>query len=355
MKPIVIDLTCKSFNCLTINLLHDTDTDDIQDEEDCVIKDKGKDGKRLIIDMSYDTDSEDIQHEEDNVMKGKRKDGKWSFNDIKNINWEKTKRKRRYNRKRFHQNKTQKKRYRCSEVVNLLLSSPGLRREGSTCVHMGKSTFVNIGHQIRNYFRRTNISRVKFLDIGHGHGCGLIDLSYVFGMTPVGIECDTLMYQGSVVHLKNYIKQMPEDQICLPYIPLKADALTLCAFGGAEVVYSWCNGAPVILMDKIYQTFIKDSTCKILITSEFYPNVDLKRDKLKRVQQVKGVFHGSSMELYFYAKYETHSKFMEINSNDATNAKIRESFKKASQFKNMHRSMKSKEYVEMIIDWANNV
>ena len=353
MKPVVIDLTCQSFNSWTINLLLDTDTNDIEEKKDNAIKNKGKERKRLIVDLSEETDS-DIENEV-NVMKGERKDGNWSFNNIKNINLEKVQRKRRYNRKRFHQYKTQKRRFCCNEVVKLFISSPNLSREGSTCLHMSKRTFVKIGNQLRNYFRRTNISSIKFLDIGHGHGCGLIDLSFVFGMTPVGIECDTLMYQGSVVHLKNYIKQMPEDQVTLPYIPLKADALTLSAFGGAEVVYNWCRGAPVVLMDKIYQSFIKDSTCEILITSEFYPNVVLKRDNLKRIQQVKGEFHGSSMELYFYAKYKTHSKLMEINSNDATDAKIRKSFKKASQFKNMHRSMKSKEYVEMIIDWANNV
>ena len=328
MEPVVIDLTCQSFNSLTINLLLDENNNDIEEKKENTIEDNGKKINRFIVDLSEETGS-DIENEVD-VIKDERKDGNFSFNNIKNISLGKVVRKRRYNRKRFHQYKTQKRRFRCNEVVKLMVSGPDLNREGSTCLHMSKRTFVKIGNSLRNFFKRTNISRIKFLDIGHGHGCGLIDLAFVFGMTPVGIECDTLMYQGSVQHLKNYIKQMPKNHTTLPYIPLKADALTLSSFGGAEVIYNWCRGAPVVLMDNIYQSFIKDSRCKILITSEDYPDVVLKRDNLKRIQQVKGEFHGSSMELYFYAKYKTHSKLMEINLNNATDAKIRRSFRKAS-------------------------
>ena len=74
---------------------------------------------------------------------------------------------------------------------------------------------------------------------------------------------------------------MTKNMICLPYIPLKANGLDLCAFGGAEVVYSWCRGAPVQLMHRIYKIFINDTICMVLITSEWYQNNNIERDNLE--------------------------------------------------------------------------
>ena len=68
---------------------------------------------------------------------------------------------------------------------------------------------------------------------------------------------------------------MNKNMIRLPYIPLKANGLDLCAFGGAEVVYGWCRGAPVQLMHRIYQNFNNNTTCMVLITSEWYHYNDL--------------------------------------------------------------------------------
>ena len=176
---------------------------------------------------------------------------------------------------------------------------------------MSKATFIKIGHQLCEFFNTDNISEVKILDVGHGHGCGLIDLSYEFGITPVGIEKDTLMYKGSLLHLKLYIEQQPSDHTCIPFIPINGDGLDLSTFGGAEVAYCWGKGAPVNLMHHMKTIFVNDETCKILITSKRYDDNTLMIDNLKRGMKMNGTFHTSSMVLYFYERKKQTQNYIQ--------------------------------------------
>ena len=199
---------------------------------------------------------------------------------------------------------------------------------------------VSIGKHLRNIFERKNISTLKFIDVGHGHGCGLIDLAYVSGMTAVGLEYDDVMYQGSVCHLKRYAKlKMDTNSVHLPYIPLKANGLQVCSLGGAEILYSWCNGAPPDLMESLYHSFVNDLTCKVLITSVRYHPYMLKADNIRQQGQVQGHFCKGTMMLYIYVKKSKTRYSPKIDSKDLIASKIKQSFDKAAQFKKMPKQM----------------
>ena len=323
-----MNIFCEPFKGETIDLTVETDSDS-------------------VIDLCNESDSEKTYCKETrNRMRNKK--------EIHQKGKKKTK--NEYNKRRHHVKKEKCRRFQPNEVANLMVSAIGFSREGSTLEHMSKSTFVAIGWNLRRIFNRMNISDLKFLDVGHGHGCGLIDLAYVFGMTAVGLECDDKMFQGSIIHLKRYVqKKIIPDSVYIPYIPLKANGLDLCSLGGAEVLYSWCRGAPPILMEKLYQTFVKDSTCIVLITSEWYHFSILKRDNLRQGAKLNGQFHSGTMVLYFYVKKSQTSCFPKTESKDLITTKIQQSFLKAAQFKKMPKPKKSKEYVQLLIDWASKL
>ena len=137
-----------------------------------------------------------------------------------------------YNKRRHHLKKAKCRRLQPNEVVKLMVSAIGFSRVGSTLEHMSTATFIAIGNSLRRIFNRTNISDIRFLDVGHGHGFGLIDLACVFGMTAVGLESDDIMFQGSIIHLKRYLqKKVTPDKVYIPYIPLKANGLDICSLG----------------------------------------------------------------------------------------------------------------------------
>ena len=311
--------------------------------------------KGETIDLTVETDSDsliDLCNESDSEMTLQQEITKRMCNK-KEIH---KKGKNAYNRRHHHLKKAKCRRLQPNEVVKLMVSAIGFSREGSTLEHMSTSSFIAIGNSLRRIFNRTNISDMRFLDVGHGHGFGLIDLACVFGMTAVGLESDDTMFQGSIIHLKRYVqKKVTPDKVYIPYIPLKANGLDICSLGGAEVLYSWCRGAPPILMEKLYQTFVKDSACIVLITSESYHISILERDNLRQGGKFNGQFQGGTMVLYFYVKEFQTSHGPKAESKDLIARKIQQSFLKAAQFKKMPKPKKSKEHVQLLIDWASKL
>ena len=293
-----------------------------------------------VIDLTNETDSENTNDNHD--------DNKALMNC-------KQEQKREYNRRRHHVKKSKCRRFQPNEVVKLMVSGIGISRKGSTMEQMCKATFVNIGVYLRKIFKRTNISTLKFIDVGHGHGCGLIDLAYVFGITAVGLEYDDVMYEGSVIHLKRYVKfKMNPKSIHLPYFPLKGNGLDVCSLGGAQVLYSWCNGAGPDLMENLYHSFVNDLTCIVLITSSRYHDSLLKQDNIRKYCQFQGHFCNGTFMLYIYVKKSKTRYSPKSEYNDVIASKIRKSFNLAAQFKQMQKEKKSKEFVISLINWACN-
>ena len=61
------------------------------------------------------------------------------------------------------------------------------------------------------------------------------------------------------------------------------------------------------------------------------------------------------MVLYFYVKEFQTSRGPKAESKDLIARKIQQSFLKAAQFKKMPKPKKSKEHVQLLIDWASKL
>ena len=110
------------------------------------------------------------------------------------------------------------------------------KRIGSTVNHYNRQFFSEVGKKLKSIFGITNIAHKKFLDVGHGLGLGLGDLSDLFGIGAVGIEVNPTVYDGSILRANDLIKKTEEKKY-VPFVPLRGDGYKLETFGGADIVY----------------------------------------------------------------------------------------------------------------------
>ena len=217
--------------------------------------------------------------------------------------------------------------------------------------------FLKVGENLKVIFHTTNISHKKFLDVGHGLGLGLDDLSHSFVISTVGIEVNPTTYNGSILRAKNLIKKMGEKKY-VPFVPLRGDGYRLKTFGGADIVYCWCRGQVADIFEHICRKSSEDPTAKVLITSENFNNGTLRFYGLNKVKQVNGDFPNGSMMMYFYAKDNILENNLKKEDepidygtlhNDIANA-----FQMTVRFKLLKKEKKTKEKLFNIINWAES-
>ena len=137
----------------------------------------------------------------------------------------------------------------------------------------------------------------------------------------------------------------------LPFYPIHANALYLNNFGGALVVYMWMKGAPKIVHDHIYRTFIDNRCARYFVTSTKCNEGKLKEDGLKYWGQIKGSHSQckGTMAIYIYSKVN-EKKISSLNDllPTVTSMQVRCAFELGQKFYNFKPKKKEESIKELI-------
>ena len=332
-------------NSVLIDLVTDEDSDNETKDTNNVY-----DGGRQLRGLNVEIKTKISCHKDKHKNIHRKNKYKKSYNQDVRCN-----RKNEYNRGRYHEKKKKRRRPKTPQFLDLMNSGPAKDRVGSTVIHFNQTFFREVGEKLKAIFSTTNISHKKFLDVGHGLGLGLDDLSDLFGISTVGIEVNPTTYNGSILRAEDLIKKMGKKKY-VPFVPLRGDGYGLKTFGGADIVYCWCRGQQANIFEHICRKFSEDPTAKVFITSEKFSDDTTKFYGLNMEDQVNGKFPKGTMMMYFYVKRNISEIQLKKEDEPGTlHNDIKKAFEMVTRFKRLTNKEKTKEKLFSIINWAKSL